>query len=194
LRTIAQTYAVRGNIHLQDFSDGGAVLPAVIELQLGGRHIVLTHGHRPGLLGFCLKGLDVTAQCLRLTNNGESNERIAHRLARLYPSADIIVFGHTHRAHVERVGGTLLVNPGAVCTGKRDQPSVARIRLGTGRPEVEIIPLSAQKQAMPNRMPGRPASADYPGPIVDHAWAHEAGGHACSPWSTRTHRPGRTVA
>ncbi len=141
LRGIAPTYAVRGNVHLQDFSDGGAMLPAVVELQLDDRHIVLTHGHRPGLPGFFLKGLEVAAQWLRLTSPEDSNTHIAHRLARLYPDADIIVFGHTHQAHVEQVGDTLLINPGAVCTGKREKPSVARMRLGTGSPEVEIIPL-----------------------------------------------------
>lgn len=34
LRDIAPVYTVRGNVHPQDFSDGGAALPAAIELQL----------------------------------------------------------------------------------------------------------------------------------------------------------------
>jgi putative phosphoesterase len=147
LRAIAPVHAVRGNIHIQDFSDGGARLPAVVELEIGGRRIVLTHGHRPGLFGFCLKGMDVIAQRLRLADNSGSNQRIAHRLARLYPAADIVVFGHTHRAHVEQVGGTLLINPGAVCPSRWEWPTVARMQLGTGRPEVEIISLLAQQHA-----------------------------------------------
>jgi len=142
LRTIAPVHAVRGNIHIQDLSDGGAMLPAEVTLELAGRRVVMTHGHRPGLLGFCLKGLDVITQRLGLTNNGMFNRRIARRLARLYPEADIIIFGHTHRAHVERVGHPLLVNPGAVCVSPREQPSVARIRLRAGRPEVDICPLA----------------------------------------------------
>ena len=144
LRAIAPVHAVRGNIHLQDFSDGGAALPAVVELQLAGRRIVLTHGHRPGLLGFCFKGLNMVAQWLRLMDNGHLNQQAAHRLARLYPEADVIVFGHSHRAHVEWVGLTLLVNPGAVCPTRREQPTVARMRLGAGKPKVEIVPLLAQ--------------------------------------------------
>lgn len=142
LRTIAPVHAVRGNIHIQDLSDGGAMLPAVVKLEFAGRRVVLTHGHRPGLLGFCLKGLDVITQHLGLTDNGAFNRRIARRLARLYPQADIIIFGHTHRAHVERVGRALLVNPGAVCVSPREQPSVARIRLSVGRLEVEVCPLT----------------------------------------------------
>jgi putative phosphoesterase len=142
LRTLAPVHAVRGNIHIQDLSDGGAMLPAVVKLEFAGQRIVMTHGHRPGPLGFCLKSLDVITQHLGLTNNAIFNRRIARRLARLYPEADIIIFGHTHRAHVERVGHPLLVNPGAVCVSPREQPSVARIRLSAGRPEVEVCPLA----------------------------------------------------
>jgi putative phosphoesterase len=144
LRAIAPVHAVRGNVHLQDFSDGGATLPAVVELQLAGQHIVLIHGHRPGLPGFCLKGLDMIAQWMGLTDNSQFNQRIAHRLAQCYPAADVIVFGHTHRAHVEWVGPTLLVNPGAVCPTRKEQPTVARMQLGMETPRVEIIPLRHQ--------------------------------------------------
>lgn len=141
LQDIAPVHAVRGNIHLQDLSDGGVALPATIELQLAGQHIVLVHGHRPGLLGFFLKGLDITAQSLKLTDNGNFNQRITRRLVQLYPTADIIVFGHTHRAHVEWIGRTLLINPGAVCSTRGEQQTVARLQLGAGRPDVEIIPV-----------------------------------------------------
>ena len=147
LRAIAPVYAVRGNIHIQDLSDGGAVLPALVELQLAEQRIVLTHGHQPGLLGFFLKGLDVVTQWMGLTDNGQINQRTARRLVCLYPDADIIVFGHSHRAHVERVGRALLVNPGAVCTSSVEQPTVARMRLGVERPEVEVIPLLPERTA-----------------------------------------------
>jgi putative phosphoesterase len=147
LRAIAPVYAVRGNIHPQDFSDGGKALPALVELQLAGRRLVLTHGHQPGLVGFFLKGLDVIAHWMRLTDNAKLNRRMVRHLARLYPDADIIVFGHSHRARVERVGRALLVNPGAVCTVSGEQPTVARMRLGVERPEVEIIPLLPERTA-----------------------------------------------
>jgi putative phosphoesterase len=147
LRAIAPVYAVRGNIHIQDLSDGGAILPAVVELQIAGQRVVLTHGHRPGLLGFFLKGLDVIGQWLGLTDNGKFNRRTARRLARQHPGADVIVFGHSHRAHVERVGRALLVNPGAVCATESERPTVARMRLGVGGPDVEIIPLLAGHRA-----------------------------------------------
>jgi putative phosphoesterase len=142
LRAIAPVHAVRGNLHILDLSDGGAMLPAVVELELAGHHVVLTHGHRPGLLGFFLKGLDVMAQWMGLTDNDQFNQCTVRRLARRYPEAEIIIFGHSHRAHVERVGRALLINPGAVCAAIGEQPTVARMHLGVGRPEVEIIPLT----------------------------------------------------
>jgi predicted phosphodiesterase len=141
LRSIAPVHGVRGNIHFQDFSDGGAALPAKIELTLAGLHLVLTHGHRPGVLGFCLRGMTILSQWMGLTNRGSFNQRIARRLVRLYPAADIIVFGHTHQAHVEWIGHTLLVNPGAVCPTRGEEQTVAQIQLGAGKPQVTIIPL-----------------------------------------------------
>ena len=104
--------------------------------------VVLTHGHRPGSLGFLLKGLFLTIKWVKLTDNGIFNRHSAHRLARAHPDADIIIFGHSHRAHAEWIGNTLLVNPGAVVEdGKEEQPTVARMHIGKGTPEVEIIPL-----------------------------------------------------
>ncbi|MFQ6101635.1 MAG: YfcE family phosphodiesterase [Anaerolineae bacterium] len=146
LRGIAPVHAVRGNVHLQDFSNGGATLPATVELQLAGWRVVLTHGHQPGLPGFCLKGLNVIAQWLGLMDNSHLNQHAIRRLTRLYPAADIIVFGHSHRAHVEQVGHTLLVNPGAVCPTRREQPTVARMLVGEREPEVEIMPLQTERE------------------------------------------------
>ena len=149
LRAIAPVYAVRGNVHVLDLSDGGAALPAVVDLHLAGRRVVLTHGHQPGLFGFLLKGLYMIGLWIHMTSRERLNRRTAHRLTRLYPGADVIVFGHSHRAHVERVGDTLLINPGAVCVTSADPPSVARLRLGAGPPEVEIVPLSAYRRPGP---------------------------------------------
>jgi putative phosphoesterase len=144
LRAIAPVHAVRGNIHLQDLSDGGAALPAVVELELAGKRVVLVHGHWPGPLGILVKGVCVLTHWLRLTDNGDLNRLAVRRLARMYPEVDVIVFGHAHRAHVAWVGDTLLVNPGAVCRSRREQRTVARMRLGRGKPEVEIISLSVE--------------------------------------------------
>jgi predicted phosphodiesterase len=142
LRKIAPVHAVSGNFHILDLSDGGASLPAVVELDLAGKHVVLTHGHRPGLLGLIIKGVRFLVNWAGLLDNGWLNRHNARRLAQIYPKADIIAFGHAHRVHVEWIGDKLLVNPGAVAeSGKHEHPSVARMRLGQGKPEVEIISL-----------------------------------------------------
>jgi len=146
LREIAPVYAVRGNLHILDLSDGGASLPPVVELDLADKHVVLTHGHQPGLLGLIIKGVRFVVNWAGLLDNGWLNQRNARRLARIYPKADVIVFGHAHRAYVEWIGDKLLVNPGAVAeSGEHERPSVARMRLGQGKPEVEIIPLLGGK-------------------------------------------------
>jgi putative phosphoesterase len=150
LREIAPVYAVRGNVHFLDLSSGGISLPHLVELRLAGHRVLLTHGYLPGLASFWFKGRDVTLRLLGASDKGRFNERIARRLKRLHPRADIVVFGHTHRAYVGWIGDTLLVNPGAVSPILGEQPSVARMWLGTTRPEVEILPL----QSIPVNMGG----------------------------------------
>lgn len=92
-------------------------LPQRVHLEAGGLSIHVTHGHELGV---------PTPQKL---------------LARY--SADILVFGHTHRSLVYRDGVRLVVNPGAAGPKRFDvKPSVAILRIADGRPEVEIVPLS----------------------------------------------------
>ena len=58
-------------------------------------------------------------------------------------SADVIVYGHTHRPVVQRRGARLVVNPGAAGPRRFDlQPSVALLRIEGGRAQAEIISLS----------------------------------------------------
>lgn len=59
-----------------------------------------------------------------------------------YPDADILVFGHTHRALVERTHGKLIINPGAAGPTRFGAvPSVGRLTLAPGVADVEIIPI-----------------------------------------------------
>ena len=141
LRAIAPVYAVRGNYHFHEFSDGGASLPAVLELSLAGHRVVATHGHFPGLVGLALKGVEFTIGLLGPWASVGATRRIVRRVTRLYPDADVIVFGHTHKAHIERVGRTLLVNPGSVCPTREEGQTAALLKLGQGEPQVEIVAL-----------------------------------------------------
>ena len=145
LKKIAPLYAVRGNIHLGDGSWGGRELPFEIRLTLLGYQVALTHGHRPGIAGWVFKARDVLWSMLGKTGQNKLNIEISHRLSRLYPDADVVIFGHTHKAHVQKISGTLFFNPGAVASVWREQASVGLLHLGKGGIKTEIIPLQSEK-------------------------------------------------
>jgi putative phosphoesterase len=57
--------------------------------------------------------------------------------------ADVVVFGHTHRAVISRRGERVAVNPGAAGPRRFDlRPSVARLTITARRADVEIISLA----------------------------------------------------
>jgi putative phosphoesterase len=70
-----------------------------------------------------------------------------HELGRPTPAnllaaytADVLVYGHTHKALVERSGTRLVVNPGAAGPRRFDlQPSVARLTIAQGRADVDLV-------------------------------------------------------
>jgi uncharacterized protein len=85
LETIAPVTAVWGN------TDGWSLrqrLQEVAHLELAGVRVVVIHGQQWG---------SPTPQMA----------------ARAYPDADLVVFGHSHKAEIERVGSVLAVNPGS---------------------------------------------------------------------------------
>ena len=88
-----------------------------VELTVGGLTVHVSHGHELG----------------SPTPEG---------MLRAYP-ADILVFGHTHRAHIERSDHRLVVNPGAAGPRRFNlRPSVARLSIANGIAAAEIIWLS----------------------------------------------------
>ena len=82
-------YAVKGN------NDFYTQEPEEIVVTLGGKRILMVHGHRHGVK----QGL------LRLSLYAQQK------------GADVVLFGHTHMAHVSGDGGMLLINPGAAGKG-----------------------------------------------------------------------------
>jgi hypothetical protein len=57
--------------------------------------------------------------------------------------ADVVVYGHTHVQKVTRIGGRIIVNPGAAGPRRFNlQASVALLTVTNGTSEVEIIPLA----------------------------------------------------
>lgn len=105
LEALAPVHAVHGNT---DDSEISARFAESVELQVEGIRVAMTHGHVLGA---------PTAPGLR----------------RLFPGADVIVYGHTHMQRVDR-GKPLLINPGAA--------GPARFKL---KPAVAVLELPALK-------------------------------------------------
>lgn len=113
LQIIAPVRAVLGNT---DPVDTPGLEPA-IDMEFEGVRIHVSHGHELG---------SPTPQKL---------------LAKY--SADVIVYGHTHRQLVVRAEGRWVVNPGAA--GQRRfklEPSVARVTIARGHVAIEIVALA----------------------------------------------------
>ncbi len=101
LETLAPVHAVHGNT---DDSEIAARYGESVELQLEGLNIAMTHGH---LLGV------PTVPLLR----------------RMFPNADVIIYGHTHQQHVDR-GEPLVINPGAAGPARfKLKPAVTLLEL-----------------------------------------------------------------
>jgi hypothetical protein len=113
LELIAPVLAVYGNT---DPSEHAGLVDA-LDVVIAGVRIHVSHGHEVG-------------------------RPSPHVLAAAY-DADVIVYGHTHRQRVDRVGETLVVNPGAAGARRFDiEPSVARLRIAEGRSDVTILALA----------------------------------------------------
>jgi len=112
LGAIAPVHAVYGNTD----TPGDPNLRAEVVLDVGGLTVHVSHGHELG---------------------SPTPERLLERY-----SADVIVFGHTHKPLVVRAGSRLVVNPGAAGPRRfKLKPSVARMTLQNGRADVEIVEL-----------------------------------------------------
>jgi putative phosphoesterase len=114
LNLIAPVLAVYGNTD----AAGQPRLADSIERTVGGLRIHVSHGHELG------------------------SPTPAGLLERY--SADVIVYGHTHRQLVAHADGRLVVNPGAAGARRfKLEPSVARLTIAGGRAEVEIVALES---------------------------------------------------
>jgi len=104
LARIAPVEAVRG-----DHDRALASLPPTRELVVEGKRIVVVHGNRS-------RWIEEPQTLLWTLSLGyfRPHAGLPRSLRRKFPGADVIVFGHTHRAHMRRVDGILLFNPGGV--------------------------------------------------------------------------------
>src|SRR5258706_6068936 len=86
-----------------------ASLPAVRELTVDGRRIVVVHGNRSRWLE--------EPQTLLWTlplGHYKPHKRLPAVLRARFPDADVVVFGHTHRAFIDAARKPLVFNPGGV--------------------------------------------------------------------------------
>jgi len=104
LARIAPVEAVRG-----DHDRTLTALPATREIMVEGRRIVIVHGNRS-------RWIEEPHTLLWTLSLGyfRPHAGLPRSLRRRFPNADVIIFGHTHRAHMRRLDGVLLFNPGAV--------------------------------------------------------------------------------
>lgn len=113
LATIAPVRAVYGNTD----APGRADLVERIEDVIDGVRIVVTHGHELG-------------------------SPTPPKLVGAHPTADVIVYGHTHQQLVTKAARRLVVNPGAAGPRRfKLQPCVAKLYIYQGQADVELIPL-----------------------------------------------------
>jgi hypothetical protein len=115
LAEIAPVYAVRGNVDPPDLD-----LPLHRIVTLGAFRIALAHGDRgPG---------------------ATTPERARRAFAP--EEADVVVFGHSHQALIEREpAGRLLVNPGSPTQPRGRPPTFVVLDLDGPRPQARLVRL-----------------------------------------------------
>ena len=112
LQAIAPVHAVYGNVDDPTL----LALPPVVDLTLGGLRVHISHGNE---VGSPTPGI----------------------LVRTY-SADVIVYGHTHKPLIEQHGRTLVVNPGAAGPKRFNlKPTVGILTIVEGKASAEIVRL-----------------------------------------------------
>lgn len=113
LRLIAPVKAVFGNTD----PPGDPALSEEIVVSINGIRVHVSHGHEVG-------------------------SPTPAKLAARY-DADVVVFGHTHKPLVSRLGKQLFVNPGAAGPKRFDlKPSIGKLTIARGNAEVEIVELA----------------------------------------------------
>jgi uncharacterized protein len=143
LAAIAPVIAVRGNIHLASRSRSSPHLPYAVFLDVMGQRIILTHGHGRPHEWLWDKRRGFIRREPTPERRDAFNEELMKRNGRRFPDADVLIFGHSHRRLLRRVGRTLFLNPGAIAHARDESPSVAILTITAGEVHAEYIELEA---------------------------------------------------
>lgn len=141
LAAIAPTIAVRGNLHLASRSRSSPHLPYAVVLDVLGQRIVLTHGHGRPHQWLWDKRQGFIRRAPSAETRDAFNMELLRRNQRRFPDADILIFGHSHRRLLRRVGRTLFLNPGAIAHARDESPSVALLTITPDGAHAEFIEL-----------------------------------------------------
>ena len=87
--------------------------------------------------------LEVDGRRVALVHGWGSPEETARIVEALAPGVDIVLYGHTHRREVRRLGSTLILNPGEACGCLTGVMSVALV--DTKSMEAEIVELGRRE-------------------------------------------------
>jgi uncharacterized protein len=83
--------------------------------------------------------LDIEGWSVHVSHGHETGSPTPEKLLARY-TADLIVFGHTHKPLIHRAGRRLVVNPGAAGPRRFNlKPSVARLTVTAAAMDVEIV-------------------------------------------------------
>lgn len=85
--------------------------------------------------------MELAGMSVHVSHGNEVGSPTPERLAAVY-GQDILIYGHTHRQFVSRLGHQLIVNPGAAGPQRfKLLPTVARLTIENGAASVETIAL-----------------------------------------------------
>ena len=120
---------------------------------VGGRHVLdaltaiapveAVYGNVDPLDGLLLQhvNVEVDGVTIHVSHGHELGSPTPQRLLARY-TADVLIYGHTHKALVYRDGARLVVNPGAAGPKRFDvQPSIGILRIANGAADVQIVRL-----------------------------------------------------
>ncbi len=139
LAAVAPVITVRGNLHLASRSRSSPHLPYAVFLDVHGTRIVLTHGHGRPHQWLWDKRKGFIKRVPDAATRDAFNDELIRRNARRFSDADVLIFGHSHRRLLRRVGRTLFLNPGAIAHLPDETPSVALLTIDEAGARAEFV-------------------------------------------------------